>query len=511
MPQQISGQPELSLQQRAQVELERRKRMEGGEVSGYDAFKKKYKHNPSGFAMDCIDWGRKEGLSPYQMEALRELSEYRRYCIRGPHGLGKTALASIAILWFSLTRDDEQEDWKIPTTASAWRQLNKFLWPEIHKWSRRLKWHVIGRPAFDRRTELMSLSMKLSTGEAFAMASDDHTLLEGAHADTLLYLFDESKSIPDATWDAAEGAFSTGDCYWLAISTPGEPIGRFYDIQKRKPGYEDWKVRHVTKDEAIGAGRMDKKWSLQRKRQWGEDSAVYQNRVEGNFASSDEDSTIPLAAIERANERWLERKESTGFPIAEVLGVDVGRGGDPSVIASKGGNVITKIEEIDNDEIMGIAGIVSGRLRGNFDLRAMIDLIGLGAGVYDRCKEQEDIAARVMAFVASLKTDKTERNGERGFVDSRSAMWWIGREMLLNDELDLPPDDTLTGELTAPKYWDVSNGRIRVESKDDIRKRLGRSTNYADAVLQTLWEDSVGSWEEFEKLGTVENYVSPWR
>jgi len=90
-------------------------------------------------------------------------------------------------------------------------------------------------------------------------------------------------------------------------------------------------------------------------------------------------------------------------------------------------------------------------------------------------------------------------------------MWWLGRELLLTDQWDIPPDDTLTGELTAPKYRDVSNGKIRVESKDDVKKRLGRSTNYADAALQCLWEDAVGDWADFERIGKVHNYVSPWR
>src|SRR6185436_2954082 len=106
---------------------------------------------------------------------------------------------AIAILWFCLTRD--QEDWKVATTASAWRQLTKFLWPEVHKWARRIKWDAIGRAPFSETTELFTQSIRLETGEAFAVASDDSSLIEGAHADHLLYIFDESKVIPDDTWD----------------------------------------------------------------------------------------------------------------------------------------------------------------------------------------------------------------------------------------------------------------------------------------------------------------------
>jgi hypothetical protein len=246
-------------------------------------FKTTYRDNPEGFVRDCIRFPRGERASDYQLEIIGKLPTERRVSVRGPHGLGKTALAAWTILWFALTRDGE--DWKIPTTASAWRQLTKFLWPEIRRWSRRLDWEKIGRDPLSERTELLSLSIKLATGEAFALASDNSVMIEGAHAANLLYVFDESKAIPADTWDSAEGAFATGDVYWLAISTPGEPQGRFYDIHKRAPGYDDWWVRHVTLEEAIVAGRVSRKWAEQRATQWGKTSAVYINRVDGEFGA----------------------------------------------------------------------------------------------------------------------------------------------------------------------------------------------------------------------------------
>lgn len=68
-------------------------------------------------------------------------------------------------------------------------------------------------------------------------------------------------------------------------------------------------------------------------------------------------------------------------------------------------------------------------------------------------------------------------------------MWWRLREMLdpaFDPILALPPEDALTGELVAPKWWVTPGNKIAVESKEDIAKRLGRSTDYADAVGQSL-------------------------
>lgn len=452
-------------------------------------FQNKYRDNPAAFVQDCIIW--KPGDEPvdYQLEILKKLAERRRVSVRGPHGLGKTALASWASLWFALTRDGE--DWKIPTTASAWRQLTKFLWPEIRKWSRRLDWQKIGyRDAFNERLELLALSIKLQTGEAFALASDNSALIEGAHASNLLYIFDEAKSIPPDTWDAAEGAFSTGDAYWLAISTPGEPNGRFYDIQSRRAGYDDWAVRHVTLQEAIAAGRISQVWSEQRRQQWGEESAVYQNRVQGEFATSEEDGIISLSRIEKANERWLELQESDTWEPFIGQGVDVGRGGDKSVQALRYGWAIREIRRDNRRDVMPITGMAKSVLDAHPGSFAVIDVIGVGAGVVDRINEQGNYDVR--AFNAGERTDFHDRSGELGFADKRSAAWWNMREILENEPAALPPDDRLTGDLTAPRWRMTSGGKIKVESKDDIKKRLGRSTDDGDAVVMAFWNEPQG-------------------
>ena len=391
--------------------------------------------------------------------------------------MGKTALAAWIVLWFALTRDGE--DWKIPTTASAWRQLTKFLWPEIKKWARRLDWKKIGRQPFDERTELLSLSIKLSTGEAFALASDNSAMIEGAHAQNLLYVFDESKTIPADTWDSAEGAFSTGDAYWLAISTPGEPQGRFYDIHRRAPGYDDWWVRHVSLDEAIEAGRINPEWAEQRKRQWGESSAAYQNRVMGEFATSDEDTIISLAKVEAANERWYALQESGEWEPFTCVGVDVGRGGDKSKFALRFGNAIKELREDTGKDTMVVAGKTVGILR-KYGGKAVVDVIGVGAGVVDYLRNQ---GHDVEPFNASEGTDQTDASGEMKFKNMRSYAWWNMRELLEGEPIALPPSDTLTGDLTAPKWKVMAGGRIQVESKEDIKGRIGRSTDDGDAVI----------------------------
>jgi hypothetical protein len=468
-----------------------------GRVSDtYREFQARYFDDCDGFAVDCIDWSDVQtgahGPTEYQRAIFRKLPESKRLAVRSLHGAGKTATSAIVVLWFALTRDGK--DWKVITTAGAWRQLIHYLWPEIHKWARRLRWDVIGREPF-KRFELLERGLKLATGEASAVASDQPAMIEGAHADHLLYLLDESKAIRDETFDAVEGAFSgTGESLALAVSTPGEPGGRFYEIHARKAGLQDWATMHVTLAQAVASGRVSDTWAAARRQQWGETSPLYQNRVLGNFASDAKDTLIPLTWIEQAQERWYARAQAGAIPNAwEAIGADIARGGDDeSCFAPYADNCIVKIDHYGTIDTMQATGILVGMQDGHRRMGtlpvAVVDVIGVGAGVVDRLRE---LQRPVKPFNASAKVspgDK-DRSGELGFFNLRSGGWWILRESLdpsYHPTLALPPDDRLTGDLAAPKWRVVSDGKIRVEEKEETKKRIGRSPDSGDAVMQVI-------------------------
>jgi len=472
---------------------------------------KRFYYDPIGFANECIDFGDgpDDGLTEYQIDVIGKIPEMKRVAVRGPHGLGKSAMSAVVILWFALTRDDAGVDWKVASTAGAWRQLERYLWPEIHKWSKRIRWDRLNRGPFNENTELLSLNLKLQHGAAFAVASNKAELIEGVHADSVLYVFDESKAIPAGTFEAAEGAFSGAgsakpredggpalpEAYALACSTPGEPNGVFYGIHSRQPGFEDWWARHVTLAEAKKAGRISDEWAENRRKQWGEQSAAYHNRVLGEFYSSDDDGIIPLAWIEAANERWKQWDES-GRSYTEglmTIGCDVARSGtDKTIMAIRYGDVVTDLRTSSREDTMKTTGRVKGILDNNPGMTAIVDVIGIGAGVVDRLREQK---MRVEPFNASSASSRKDVTGELGFVNARAASWWNLRDLLdpaQGSKLCLPPNDRLLGDLTAAHWKVISGGKIQVESKDDIKKRIGRSTDYGDAVIMAFWPASGG-------------------
>lgn len=491
----------------------------------------RYYDKPDGFALECVDWPIGSTVPSYELECLRIIQEKRRLAIRGPHGLGKTTILSLVVLWFALTRDAARQDWKCITTASAWRQLTKYLWPEIHKWTRRLKWERIGRPPFDSRTELLTLELKLRYGAAFAVASDVPDLIEGAHADQIAYLFDESKLIPSAVFDSAEGAFSAEHkpgqaAIAVAASTPGEPRGRFYEIHVRRPGYEDWSVRHVTCEEAIAAGRISRQWVEQRKKQWGETSQLFKNRVLGEFAESEADTLIPLSWVEAAVERWYAWKERAerGEDDAQSLtslGIDLAwsesESANRTCFAHRKGFVIQHVDAFQGQSPMQSVGKAVNLLRARGGV-AVVDVIG-AAGVYSRLRELKvpalpfNASKHAVREVDGKKEWILDETGELRFANMRAAAWWRMRELLDPDngyDVALPPDDeargmTLLRELVVVKRRVTSDGRIQIQPKEQITAMLGQSPDCADAVVMAFALELLQSEETPWEMWTVDD------
>jgi hypothetical protein len=145
---------------------------------------------------------------------------------------------------------------------------------------------------------------------------------------------------------------------------------------------------------------------------------------------------------------------------------------------------------------MRTTGRVVKLLKQDFETPIGIDTIGVGGGVYDRLAE---LGYAVVSVDVSQSTELTDLSGENHFSNLRSALWWALREALDPDGLNplaLPDDDILIGDLTAPTWTLTSRGAIVVESKDNMKKRLGRSTDAADGVALALYALAFPDWTE---------------
>lgn len=444
--------------------------------------------------------------------------------------------------------DRPGRDWKGVTTASNGRHLTEYLWPEIRKWAspRGVDWERLGRPPLDNRTELLRTMLHLQHGQAFAASPVDPSAIEGAHADYMLYIIDEAKSVKDEVWDAIEGALSGADvtarlcirgphglgktalvsslliwyattredmctnglgsreAIWserealcISLSTPGGPTGKFYSIQMQKPGFERWWTRFVRLREALQANRIKPIWVEQSEREWGRESALFQNRVLGEFATDAEDGVIPLAWAEEAIARESPSAQLKATLPVQAMAADIARQGQDrnAIAALHAWEAYFPVEAWHSANTMEVTGrIIQEWSKHAADKpKLAVDVIGIGAGVVDRLREQ---GYEVVAFSGSESPGgETDKSGELKFLNLRAVSWWRVREMLdptgwyvrQGILLKLPDDDELLGELCTPRYETRSNGVIKVESKDEIRARLGRSPDKADAVVMAIF------------------------
>lgn len=191
---------------------------------------------------------------------------------------------------------------------------------------------------------------------------------------------------------------------------------------------------------------------------------------------------IPTRWVELAQKRWREMSRPD-LPLT-ALGVDVARGGDDkTAIAPRYGawfgSVITYPgSETPNGPI--VAGLVL-KEHTHFEADIHIDVIGVGASVYDALREHTQ---RAVGVNFAGKSEAHDRSGKLGFVNVRAEAYWKLREALDPDygtNIALPDDPELKSDLCAPR-WSLKTNGIQVESKEEIIKRIGRSPDKGDAV-----------------------------
>lgn len=186
---------------------------------------------------------------------------------------------------------------------------------------------------------------------------------------------------------------------------------------------------------------------------------------------------------------WVMAAQARGQGMAEpegpytATGVDVARGGhDATVLAPRKWNWFAPLEvhpgKRTPDGPAVAALILRALASGGY---ANVDVIGVGASAYDHARLYSD---RVYPINFAAEPWGTDRAGVLKFVNLRAYAYWSVREMLdpeSGDDIALPPDPELRADLCAPR-WMIRASGIQVEAKDDIAKRIGRSTDRGDAV-----------------------------
>ncbi len=442
------------------------------------------KGGPALFAVEALgmpakyDPVRRTGVLKWWWEASEKLVRRKRLSIRSGHGVTKSAFLSITILWFTSCFFPT----KIPCTAPTAHQLSDVLWAEL------AKWHRLLRDRFPDLAEQFEQTqdeyrMRAAPKESFAVArtarADKPEALQGFHSENLMILADEASGIPDVIFEVGQGALSSEGSYAILAANPTRKSGFFYETHHRLRSRWETMVVNAEDIRDETSGQIVTQQMIDDiAHQYGADSNIYKVRVLGEFASEADDVVIPLDLCETAKIREVEAYGDV------VWGVDVARfGRDRTTLVKRRSNAsIAKHLAWQGQDLMQTAGrIYAEWLETKPEDRPksiFVDVIGIGAGLADRLMELGLPIVPVNVAEEASVDDK--------YLRLRDELWFKARKWLERKDCKLFDDEVLIAELTLPRYGFTSTGKLKVESKDELKKRYPQSPDVADAFCLTF-------------------------
>lgn len=474
---------------------------------------RRWRDHPVAFCVEVLGlrmWSRLRDL----LEAVRD---HDRVAVKAGQKLSKSTGAVALALWWVVTRPNAQ----VMLTAPSGHQARNILWAELSRLYRLAESR--GLPIGGALSPDPSTGLRFADGRRiFAVTTDDPNKLQGLSGRNQLVIVDEACGFAEPLWDPLLGNLSGGGKL-LAISNPTVTSGRFYEMFTSRRS-DRWKLLtisalespNVRKGKLIIPGLATRESVAEKREDYGEDSPLYQIRVLGQFPSQSDNAVVPLALLEAGQARWAETPDEPSATLN--LGVDVARfGTDDSCIKPVAGKLALPDITVHGFDTIQVAGAVKELLldpemrRPNGPARVKVDTIGYGAGVFDTLRSWNDDGL-LGENVEIISVNVAERaDDEDQYTNLRTQLWFGARQWLAEGGA-LDDDDRLAGDLVAPLYDFDARGRYRVEKKDQIKKRIGRSPDKGDAFCLAVyggWDDG-GGWLDDETLASVHGGGGRW-
>lgn len=435
-------------------------------------------------------WSRQEGI-------LRDLAAHDRVAVASGHKVSKSNTAAGASFWWSATRPGS----RTILTAPTFTQVKKILWKEIGALHPRVRDSLGGVVPKDPLTGITFAN----GSEVFGVTTDDPDNLGGYSGEDVLWIVDEGSGFDDGLFEAIEGN-AAGGVKILVLGNPLRTTGWFHEVFRGRRG--KWVKHHISSEESpnvtakrvVIPGLAVLEWIERMREQHGPDytrSTIYQRRVMGQFPEHASDAVIGIAMMNAAQRLWPTMAPSGRLRV----GVDVARfGDDETVIQPVRGRYAYPAKTLRGADGPEVAGHVIAEVRrlanGETAVPVNVDGIGVGASAYDSLQKSPaahggDIEVfDVQASAAATDTDDESPDDaeerESAFHNLRAQLWFAVGDWL-NSGGAVPPDADLEQELLAPKFFYDMRGRKQVEAKKDIKKKIGRSPDRADALALAIY------------------------
>lgn len=342
---------------------------------------------------------------------------------------------------------------------------------------------------------------------SFPKSADQHqqaSALAGLHAKNVGFLIDEAGTIPDSVLATADAALTqevsdTTNAKLMVTANPEVPSGLIYNAAMGKT-VQKWATYRISgdPDDPKRAPKVDINWAREQIQQFGPDDPWVLINVFGKYPKQAADMLLTDAEVQEAMQRQV--KEEDVVNAQSRMGIDVARGGvDRSAFAFRKGLKAYPIDTVGS-HIHGpeLAGITMTKHENKRIERVFVDDTGgFGSAVVDSL----DMSAPTFDVTPIKYNAKAQ---DRRYFNKRTEMWVRMRDWVRKGGC-LPNDPELAQELTMPKLF-FHGGVFRLEEKDQIKKRLGKSPDKADALAQTFADEEQPSFfadhsEAFSDLG----------
>lgn len=478
-----------------------RERMKTGEVIGADF--SQYHDDPVGFFRDVLGielWSR-------QAEIANALLCSEQVAAKTGHKIGKSLLASGLAYWWACTRPGSL----VIITAPSAEQVKDIIWKEMRLLHKRIRETVGGVMPLDPMTGLHMANGSIVKG----LATNTPERVAGRSGQSVFVIIDEASGYPDVLYEALETSAAGGDdnlegageAKILAIGNPTQTSGWFFDIFRT--ANPDWSRHTVSSEETpnvlaandnggahrVVPGLATKSFIDKLRRKYGPDPdthPIYMVRVKGLYPERSSNSVVALRDVDEAtsDKRRLATHKPKP-PYEATFGVDVARfGDDDSAIALCIENWSGPVTSYSGLNGPHLAAKVQERARPFIAegrrVRVNVDGNGVGAAVLDALIALPEVVAGRMYVVDIQAGAKPDESDEDNYFNLRSQMWFgLGKYLAAGGTL--PDDAELEREILAPTYKVDEKGKLRVASKDEIKKILGRSPDLADAMCLAVY------------------------
>jgi len=443
-------------------------------------FQRRYRTDPVGFVEEVL------GVTPqpWQASLLRDVAnpEIKAISAVSGHGTGKSSAASWAMIWHILTRFPQ----KTLVTAPTSGQLYDALFAEFKSWIKQLP--EVLREQLSVKSDRVELVA--SPSESFCAAKlsrpEQPEALAGAHSTNILLIADEASGVPEQVFESALGSTSGEHSTFLLLGNGVRSAGFFYDTHHSLKKH--WKTYRIS---CLDSPLVSESYVESMRIKYGsEDSNQFRVRVLGLFPKSDDDTVIGMHEVELARQRTVYQPRET--PI--VIGADIARFGDDSTVAIvRQGRKVLEVHSWKKLDLMQTAGRLVELYQRDWYLpieEILIDSVGLGSGVLDRCRELGLPARGVNVSESASMSEK--------YSNLRAELWFQLADWF-KGEVSIPDNEDLVRDLVATRYNYRSNGTLAIESKAETKKRLGHSPDLADALMISMSSRAIDARGQYRR------------